>query len=103
MGAVRVSAWRELSDQELFDLDAEVKERRDRLQAQGVQIYGVEEHYMRTLLEACLSERQLAAARETHLLWMRERLDEVEPEVARALTMQRLGIGQQQPAVNGAG
>lgn len=97
-----MSGWRQLSDEELFDLDQEVTARRAALQQQGVQVFGVDEHYMRTLLEEILSERQLAAAREKHLLWVRSRLDEVEPEVARALTLQRLGIGQQQPAASNA-
>ncbi|HVH77965.1 MAG TPA: hypothetical protein VM782_01125 [Stellaceae bacterium] len=89
-----MSAWRELSDEELFELDQDVQRRIAALQGQGVNVFGVDEHYLKTLIEEQMSERQLAAAREKHLLWLRDRLDEAEPQVRHARAAQILGVPQ---------
>lgn len=83
-----MSGWRTLSDEELFELDQDIERRIAALLAEGAQIFGKQEHYLKTLIEESMSERQLAAAREKHLLWVRERLDEVEPAIKRAKLMQ---------------
>lgn len=97
-----MSGWRELSDEELFDLDQDVNRRIADLRAQGVNMFGVDEHYLKTLIEESMSERQLAAAREKHLLWLRDRLDEAEPQVRHARAAQLLGVQPQVPP-NGRG
>jgi len=78
------SAWRALSDSELFALSQECEARLGVLAAQGVNLQGAELHYVTVMLEQLLGERGTDAAREKHLLWMRDRLDDIEPQVLRA-------------------
>lgn len=87
-----MSGWREMTDEELARLSQDCDRRITELQSQGVQFFGVGEHYIQTLLEEQMSERQLAAAREKHWLWVKERLDAVESEIRSTLLRQKLGI-----------
>ena len=79
-----MSQWRELSDDELFRLDAENNRRIQALEDKGaaigvnMQMQGEREHYLLELLEGLHSERSLAAAREKHALWLSKKLDESE-------------------------
>jgi hypothetical protein len=79
-----MSAWRELSDSELFELSQTCEHRLEALAAQGVVLQGADMHYLTTMIEQLLGERATDSAREKHLLWMRDRLDEVEPQIRQA-------------------
>lgn len=75
--------WRQLTDQELFDLQQEVDRRLSILQSQGVMFQGIDIHYLQCLLEEQLGERGLAAAREKHLSWLKDQLDNAEQQIRR--------------------
>lgn len=92
------SAWRELSDAELFDLSQDCEQRMKALQAQGVMMQGAEQHYITTMLEQLLGDRATDSAREKHLLWMRDRLDEIEPQVRSAKILQGVAFGNGKPS-----
>lgn len=85
--------WRQLTNDELFELDQEVTGRLEELRSRGVQFGGIDTHYLQTLLEEQLSENALAAAREKHLLWLKEKLEEAESQIRRATFLQGLGNG----------
>lgn len=84
-----MSQWRELSNEELFQLDAENMRRIEALQAKGFAIMGEREHYMLSLLEGLHSERSLLAAQEKHAQWLADRLDENEGLAVQMLEQQR--------------
>ena len=54
------------------------------LNAKGIQIGGIDEHYLRELLEAMLDEDQVQAAHERQETWLAGELDRIEKEVTAA-------------------
>jgi hypothetical protein len=79
-----MSGWRTLTDDELFALSQENERRCNVLAGKGAQLFGIDTHYLILLLEEQMSDRAIAAARETHHLWLAERLDQVEGQVRDA-------------------
>lgn len=90
--------FRTLTDDELVELSQDNDRRLNEFAVRGVQLVGVNEHYTHTLLEELAGIRGTAAAREAHHLWLKEKLDDADVQVASALARQRLGING-----NGAG
>lgn len=97
-----MTGWRSMTNEELFELSQDCERRIGQLQAQGVQIGGLGEHYIQTLLETMMGETQVAVAKELHFTWLKDRLGDVEVQLAKAKLMQGIpGAGV--PQVNGSG
>lgn len=82
-----MGSWRDLSDEDLAALGKEIDGRVQSLAQRGVNIQGLGEHYIITLLEEMLSPASLNRAKEKHYVWTKERLDEVEPQIRQAQFM----------------
>ena len=75
---------RTLSDPDLEKLARRTDRRVNDLLSQGVQIFGISEHYVESMLEELLGNIGLAKAREKHLLWLDDKLDEAEQQIRQA-------------------
>ena len=87
-----MTAWRELSDEQLAELETECKARIDALNAQGVGV-DFSAHYIRVMLEQLLGERGVARAREIHFLFVCDQLNLAEPQVRELRAREVLGLG----------
>lgn len=84
--------FRKLSDAELNSLGQECEQRLGALQAAGVQINGLGEHFIMSMLEVLLGPGAYKQAQELHLEWMKGQLDTIEELHREARARHILGI-----------
>ncbi|HLI23356.1 MAG TPA: hypothetical protein VKU91_00250 [Acidimicrobiales bacterium] len=82
---------------ELKELSETLDRRVLDLTAQGVNIIGMGEHYIQTMLEELLGGAALDRAREKHLLWLKDRLDTIDDQIRRAKLLQGVAGHNGQP------